>query len=188
MPRVRSSIEGKAADAFETYFRSLDIDGLRQQWRNLSGKAAGPGLTRSLLLRAIAYQRQVERVGDLPSAICEMLARLVEEAGRADDETAVAKVAKARRVDRAFSPGTILVREWQGVLHHVTVMKDGFAWNGTIYASLSRVAREITGINWNGHVFFGGTSKRATGKRTGPLRGRNRLTVAPSPAQPSDPR
>ena len=155
MPRVHSSIEGTAAEAFDNELRSLDIDGLRQQWRNRSGKAAGLGLTRSLLLRAISYQRQVERVGDLSSVIGRMLARLVEEAGRADDENAVAKVAKAAGVNRAFLPGTILVREWHGVPHYVTVMKDSFAWNGTTNTSLSRVAREITGSAGTGTSLLG---------------------------------
>jgi len=35
------------------------------------------------------------------------------------------------------------------------VLADGFAWNGTKYKSLSRVARAITGTRWNGPRFFG---------------------------------
>ena len=49
----------------------------------------------------------------------------------------------------------MLLREWDGQSHRVTVMESGFAWNGVIYGSLSRIAREITGTNWNGFVFFG---------------------------------
>ena len=49
----------------------------------------------------------------------------------------------------------MLVREHGKVLHHVTVMPDGFAWNGTTYRSLSEVAFAITGTNWNGPRFFG---------------------------------
>jgi hypothetical protein len=33
--------------------------------------------------------------------------------------------------------------------------KDGFSWNGMTYASLSEVAKAITGTNWNGPRFFG---------------------------------
>ena len=51
--------------------------------------------------------------------------------------------------------GTVLVREWGGVTHHVTVVADGFLWNGKTYPSLSSVARTITGTNWNGPRFFG---------------------------------
>ena len=49
----------------------------------------------------------------------------------------------------------MLVREHDGALHQVTVVPDGFAWNGTTYDSLSAVARAITGTNWNGPRFFG---------------------------------
>jgi Protein of unknown function (DUF2924) len=51
--------------------------------------------------------------------------------------------------------GTILVREWQGTTHHVTVGDEGFLWNGRTYRSLSGIARTITGTNWNGPRFFG---------------------------------
>jgi hypothetical protein len=52
-------------------------------------------------------------------------------------------------------PGTILVREWQGTTHHVTVVADGFIWNGGSHSSLSGIARAITGTKWNGPRFFG---------------------------------
>jgi hypothetical protein len=51
--------------------------------------------------------------------------------------------------------GTILVREWQGTTHHVTVVNDGFLWNGQTHRSLSNIARAITGTKWNGPRFFG---------------------------------
>ena len=51
--------------------------------------------------------------------------------------------------------GTILVREWQGTTHHVTVTDDGFLWNGKPHRSLSSIAGAITGTKWNGPRFFG---------------------------------
>jgi len=56
---------------------------------------------------------------------------------------------------RGTKSGTLLVREWEGVLHRVMVLEQGFAWNGQTYDSLSKVARAITGTNWNGPRFFG---------------------------------
>ena len=47
------------------------------------------------------------------------------------------------------------MREHAGRLHRVTVVPDGFAWNGSTYASLSEIARAITGTRWNGPRFFG---------------------------------
>ena len=50
---------------------------------------------------------------------------------------------------------TLLVREWEGTLQRVVVLESGFAWNGVTYESLSKVARAITGTDWNGPRFFG---------------------------------
>jgi hypothetical protein len=51
--------------------------------------------------------------------------------------------------------GTRLLREWQGVEHTVTVLADGFDYDGRPYKSLSAIARAITGTRWNGWLFFG---------------------------------
>jgi hypothetical protein len=48
-------------------------------------------------------------------------------------------------------------------MQRVAVMADGFAWNGTTYSSLSRIACVITGTRWNGPKFFGLRDKRAKG-------------------------
>lgn len=51
--------------------------------------------------------------------------------------------------------GTRLIREWNGVEHTITVLRDGFDWQGRPYKSLSAIARAITGTRWNGYRFFG---------------------------------
>ena len=66
----------------------------------------------------------------------------------------------ARRKHQIADPrnpvaGTKLLREWDGTEHTVTVLKDGFDWQGRKYKSLSAVARAITGTRWNGYRFFG---------------------------------
>ena len=62
-----------------------------------------------------------------------------------------------RRVRGSDIPiaGTRLIREYQGVEHTVTVMADGYEWQGRPYKSLSAIARHITGTRWNGLLFFG---------------------------------
>ena len=54
-----------------------------------------------------------------------------------------------------LKPGTRLIREWEGEAHEVTVLEKGFRWRGQKYASLSPIAREITGTRWSGPRFFG---------------------------------
>lgn len=51
-------------------------------------------------------------------------------------------------------PGIELVRVWKGVTHRVQVLPDGFLWDGRKHASLSVIAREITGTSWSGPAFF----------------------------------
>jgi hypothetical protein len=66
-----------------------------------------------------------------------------------------------RRIERPLA-GTRLVRGWGGVEHHVTVLIDGFEYQGRRFKSLSAVAKAITGTQWNGPAFFGLRSAKAT--------------------------
>ena len=56
---------------------------------------------------------------------------------------------------RRLKPGTVLVREYHGERHTVTVVTNGFVWREATFASLSPIARAITGTAWNGPRFFG---------------------------------
>ena len=51
-------------------------------------------------------------------------------------------------------PGAVLTRQYQGRLIQVTVLPKGFEWDGTVYRSLSAVAKAVTGSHWNGYGFF----------------------------------
>ena len=59
----------------------------------------------------------------------------------------------------------MLAREWRGKLERVTVLEDGYAWNGTPYRSLSMIAKANTGTSRNGHRFFGLRSGRRSPAR-----------------------
>ena len=48
----------------------------------------------------------------------------------------------------------MLVRDYHGQRHTVTVVSDGFDWQGATYPSLSAIARAITGTAWSGPRFF----------------------------------
>jgi len=95
----------------------------------------------------------------LPSRAADNLYWLGRYIERADS---LARVLRAYNGRVAESPdprnpviGTRLVREWGGIEHTVTVMQDGFDWQGRRFKSLSATARAITGSNWNGYRFFG---------------------------------
>jgi hypothetical protein len=52
-------------------------------------------------------------------------------------------------------PGTVLKREYKGQTIRVTVLTDGFEFEGERYKSLTGVAKAVTGKHWNGFHFFG---------------------------------
>jgi hypothetical protein len=118
---------------------------LRQMWRELFDKEP-PGFSRSYLISRLAYRIQELAYGGLKPAT---RARLDTLADGLDPKAA------RKRVLNGPVAGTQLIREWRGVEHKVTVLIDGFEWEGRRYKSLSAVARAITGTQWNGLTFFG---------------------------------
>jgi hypothetical protein len=60
--------------------------------------------------------------------------------------------------------GQVLVRIHRGVEHKVRMLEDGFEYQGERYTSLSKIAKVITGTNWNGFLFFGLTQRKRTPK------------------------
>jgi hypothetical protein len=118
---------------------------LKQMWRELFDKEP-PGFSRSYLISRLAYRIQELAYGGLKPTT---RAKLDALADAIDPNTA-----RRRVVDRPVV-GAQLIREWRGIEHKVTVLADGFEWEGRRYKSLSAVARAITGTRWNGWSFFG---------------------------------
>ena len=148
----------------------LDLASLRRRWRALVGGATPVDLGRPLTLRVLAYKLQAQRLGDLDKASLRELSSIrdrqpirTSSAGglpspaiggreRPCPSSAIQPTTCAPRIAR---PGTLLTREYGGVLHRVMVLDEGISWNGKTYDSLSKVALAITGTKWNGPRFFG---------------------------------
>jgi len=131
--------------------KTLPIVDLKQQWRDLFDTEP-PAFNRRYLESRLAYRIQELAYGGLKP---ETIARL--EALADDLEAGPAARSGTRPVI-----GTQLVREWQGVEHRVTVLDAGFEYQGRPFKSLSAIARAITGTRWNGLLFFGIKSRRAS--------------------------
>ena len=125
---------------------TLDIDGLRDKWAALFGLNPSPLLGRPFMIRSIAYRLQEKVFGGLKPSIQRLLDQICDAAPDAD----LARLPKQRA-----SAGTVLIREWRGVRHRVTVLDDAVVYRGQRYKSLSEVARIITGTRWSGPRFFG---------------------------------
>lgn len=120
---------------------------LRDIWENLYRVPAPKGISRKLMVRAIAYQIQVKTFGGLKPSIRR---KLMSSLKRAEDGE---KKTKARSPIIPY--GTRFVREWNGRTYIVDAVEGGFLFDRKTYKSLSAIARHITGAHWNGRRFFG---------------------------------
>ena len=129
---------------------------LKQQWRELFA-AEPPPYNRPFLEGRLAYRIQELAYGGLKPAT---LARLEALGEQLDGGNVVRR--RIRGDDKPIA-GTRLVRRYQDVEHTVTVLKNGYEWEGRPYPSLSAIARAITGTRWNGWRFFGLKNQRGIG-------------------------
>jgi hypothetical protein len=93
---------------------------LRELWTKELGGDPPLSLGRDILALAIAYARQERLYGGLSRRVAKELDRLSAIALGGGADSAGFPITPLPRA------GTILVREWQGVTHHVTVTDDGF--------------------------------------------------------------
>ena len=99
---------------------------------------------REFMLKRIAYEMRAKVHGRLPATAINKLKRLAYE----DQKEVRGKV--------TVSPGTKLVRDWNGKRYEVLSLDDGsFEYDNKKYRSLSVVAKDITGAHWSGPLFFG---------------------------------
>jgi hypothetical protein len=108
---------------------------LGSEWRKVY-RSEPPRLPPSLLRRGIAYRLQERAYGKLSPQV----ARVLASPGKAAPEV---------------TPGTRLVREWNGRTIDVIATEAGMLWEGRTYRSLSAIAHEVTGTAWSGPRFFG---------------------------------
>lgn len=131
--------------------KDLPIAELKQQWRDLN-QTEPPPYNRKYLESRLAYRIQELAYGGLKPQTMKRLAELAKE---------LEPRGSRPRVQNLPVAGTRLIREWQGIEHTVTVLADGFEYDGRPCQSLSAIARTITGTRWNGWLFFGLKNHRA---------------------------
>jgi hypothetical protein len=123
----------------------LSAKAMKDRWRILFGDHPVPRVGRSLMIMAMAYRLQEKVYGGLKPSAERMLGRIIDEQSNRQLLTAT----------RPLGTGTVLIREWRGVRHRVTVDEQGVVYRDHCYRSLSEVARAITGTRWSGPRFFG---------------------------------
>ena len=116
------------------------------EWRRVF-KCREPEKAGAKVLRTCLHV-QLERQGNI-QACNKAHAKLISRLKRHE------AVNVALATHTGLSPGTELIRSYQGRTYTVLVHGAGFEWNGTCYGSLSEIATLITGSRRSGPKFFG---------------------------------
>ena len=121
------------------------------------------------LRRKIVWHVQAQAEGGLPEAVRQRALAIarnsklrVRNGGSSSRGQAVSTAQHAVTTgispthdSRLPMPGSLLVKDFKGQTIVVKVLDAGFEYDGRRFASLSAVAKEITGTKWNGFLFFG---------------------------------
>ena len=151
--------------------KRLRIGQLRQRFAELFGEATSAS-NRTWLVKRIIWRLQALAEGDLSERARRRAQELARDADlrlnapQRKDHTTTTPASSgppepmslpAPIDSRLPPPGTILTRPYKGQQLHVQVLTEGFAFAGRVYASLSAVAKAITGSHCNGFHFFRNT-------------------------------
>lgn len=116
---------------------------LCEKWRDLYGNEP-PNSSKEFLCRRLSYRVQELFYGGLDADLQVVL---------------TSDAPKARPKKSVLRDGAKIFRDWHGTRYEVTVRGNKYEYNGTLYRSLSGVAKAITGVLWNGKTFFGITTE-----------------------------
>lgn len=153
--------------------RDLTVRQLQDRYAALSGRESR-SFNRTYLFKKVAWLLQELHEGGLTPEARALAAELAQGANlrtRPQAPPALPELEQppaAHPLDpRLPAPGTVLRKEHGGVVHEITVLDDGFEYQGTRYGSLSRIAKEITGTSWNGFLWMGLAGRNSKGRKEG---------------------
>ncbi len=141
----------------------LTVSGLRARYAELFGEETRVG-NKVWLIRRIAWRLQALAEGDLSERARQRAAELAQDADVRLSPPRVDRIvpgpappppsARPRPQPRLPPPGTVLTRPYKGETLQVRVLHHGLEFEGTVYPSLSAVAKAITGSHCSGYRFF----------------------------------
>jgi len=146
--------------------RSMTVAQLRERYLEVFDEPTR-SRNKDWLFKKVAWRIQELAEGGLSEQALASIDELAEDVpvrwrqrrGQASAPTSKGDATDAEvpepRDPRLPPAGTVLTRAYKGVEHKLTVLDDGFEYRGERHASLSKLAKDITGTNWNGFLFWG---------------------------------
>lgn len=141
---------GRRAYITHDRLANMSTNELKAEWARRSA-APAPNLSPDLLRLGIAYRQQEQRFGGVSRSTKSLLRQLA-----AQPKEGVRKGSPPRKL----TIGTRLVRDWHGAGHTVTVLENGFEYDGKQWRSLTAIAKAISGSHCSGPGFFGLTDPK----------------------------
>jgi hypothetical protein len=143
--------------------RRLTTAQLQLKYRELFGQPSHSN-HKNYLFRRVAWRMQALAEGGLSERAREYAQEIAADADLRlcapsepiETQPAVRVANASRQLDpRVPPPGTQLIKRYKDETLTVTVLEDGYQYGERVYKSLSAIARQVTGTQWNGYLFFG---------------------------------
>ena len=128
---IQRQTDGKEPEQLFSELHQASIAELKERWRAFYGNEPHRRMSRELLTRAIAYALQEQLLGGLKAETRQLLERTAAESS--------SKSTLRAQASRHAGPGSVLIREWHGRSHQVTVHADAVVYRQQRYRSLSEV-------------------------------------------------
>ena len=151
--------------------RHMTTAQLQMKYRELFGQSSHSN-HKDYLFRRVAWRLQAIVEGGLSERARQYAREIAEDADLrlcapkhyGEAQSAVRMASASRRPDpRVPAPGTQLIKRYRKETITVTVLDDGYQYGLRVYKSLSAIAREVTGTQWNGFQFFGCALRESAG-------------------------
>ncbi len=120
----------------------MTLPQLQELWQKYFD-APATSQNKDFYISRIAYRMQELQYGGLGTATKMLLINMYQKKEENQKSNALPPV------------GTRLLKTYHGQEHVVTILRDGFDYNGMTYKTLSSIASRITGQKVSGKFFFG---------------------------------
>jgi hypothetical protein len=141
--------------------KSASLEEIKAKYAEIFGQECPSTTNKIFIWKKIAYRLQENFYGGLSETTQSRINELIERYDPVNNKSMrpvvpsePGKKQTAGRDRRLPIPGAIIKKEYKGRVYEVTVLENGFQYEGKTYKTLSAIAKVITGAHWNGFLFF----------------------------------